>query len=727
MEKRYWAYDEEVYPNFFSIGYEPFDSDEYYYFEISTRRNDIVALQQFVNSLANSVNYFVGFNNKGFDEPILHKLLHCDPWSDNPMAIAYDMCQKIINNRERFNPYQVWDRESVVPQIDLYKLNHYDNNNKRCSLKQLEFAMRMESIVDLPYEPGTMLTDGQMTVTADYMRHDIKATKMFGLKNTWAIDLRHSLSDTYGVNMLNMSDSSIGSKIFEMKLHDAGVETHVFNDVWDEKSQKMKRDKSPITTHRPSISFGEIINDNVFFDTEPFNALLNWLCDKTITKTKDALNDIPYHPELFKYVPPEMIKIPDLVKSDWPNAKIVRNRKTRLSTLLVAGYNPDLSQFKNVTCDRLSITVGGFQFDLGTGGIHGSVSAESFISDEDKVVKDADFASWYPHLSFEYGVYPHHLGFEFCPIYKAMYDERKSYPKSNPVNYALKIALNGSYGNSNSEYSFMYDPKFTMRVTINGQLYLCMLGEQLLKVPGLRIIQVNTDGITMHVPRIYSDHVDDLIKWIETVTRVSMETVTYSRMTVLNVNTYIAESASYEYLRGGEWLHESWFKDNDVKTDGYEGREIIGDYSGKRKRKKAYMLAKDKQWHQDRSYEIVAIAANAALMDGEDIRATIENHTDIFDFMIMVKVPKNSWLKLGGKDIQKTSRVYASNSLEAGQVQEWRKPKKNAKSQERKPNDHYKGVNMKLANDMKDADFDDIDYDFYVAEAEKLVNPLLKR
>ena len=39
-----------------------------------------------------------------------------------------------------------------------------------------------------------------------------------------------------------------------------------------------------------------------------------------------------------------------------------------------------------------------------------------------------------------------------------------------------------------------------MNITINGQLSLCLLAEKLLTIEGLKIIQVNTDGVTVAVP-----------------------------------------------------------------------------------------------------------------------------------------------------------------------------------------------------------------------------------
>jgi hypothetical protein len=46
-----------------------------------------------------------------------------------------------------------------------------------------------------------------------------------------------------------------------------------------------------------------------------------------------------------------------------------------------------------------------------------------------------------------------------------------------------------------------YDPLFTMSITLTGQLLLCLLAEGLMTIPGLRVLQTNTDGVSVRVPR----------------------------------------------------------------------------------------------------------------------------------------------------------------------------------------------------------------------------------
>lgn len=44
------------------------------------------------------------------------------------------------------------------------------------------------------------------------------------------------------------------------------------------------------------------------------------------------------------------------------------------------------------------------------------------------------------------------------------------YAKGTPENAMLKLALNSVYGDSNNQYSVFYDPMYTMKITVNGQL-----------------------------------------------------------------------------------------------------------------------------------------------------------------------------------------------------------------------------------------------------------------
>ena len=74
-------------------------------------------------------------------------------------------------------------------------------------------------------------------------------------------------------------------------------------------------------------------------------------------------------------------------------------------------------------------------------------------------------------------------------MYAGLKEQRVRFPKGSPENAMLKLALNGVYGDSNNQYSVFYDPLYTMKTTLNGQLLLCLLAEKLLRIDGLRLIR----------------------------------------------------------------------------------------------------------------------------------------------------------------------------------------------------------------------------------------------
>jgi hypothetical protein len=270
-----------------------------------------------------------------------------------------------------------------------------------------------------------------------------------------------------------------------------------------------------------------------------------------------------------------------------------------------------------------------------------------------------------------------------------------SHAKGTPENAMLKLALNGVYGDSNNKFSPFYDPQYTMAITINGQLMLCMLAEEMMEVPGVKLIQINTDGVTIEVPRNQVDEIEQINRRWEKLTKLDLERADYKRMFIRDVNNYIGEY-----------------------TD------------GKLKRKGAYEY--DIGWHQNHSSLCVQKAVEAHLVDGHDIRQFLEHGVDdIHDFMLRQKVPRSSRLMWGGQQMQNVTRYYIS---EKGQpmVKIMPPTKDQVKKDPDAPERHFKQHKRDNetqwlttpVNKMPDVLPNKIDYDWYVNEARKLVDPL---
>lgn len=609
MNPRDYTYDEETYPNIFTLRATHVVSGKKYCFEISDRRDDRAQLFQYVRYLQQVKARMIGYNSIWFDYEILHWLM------ENPYATVAQIYNKAMS-RIKDGSYPMWADRRLVEQIDLLKIHHFDNKAKATSLKALEIAMRMESVEDLPFPVGTYLTDEQKDILLAYNDHDVDATTDFARASAEMIAFREELTAKYGADFMNHNDTKIGAEVFIIELEKAGIPCYEKNAVGR---------RVPRQTPRSSINLAECIFPYIRLEHPAFRMILDYLVAQTIRQTKGVFSDISCTPEMARWMDPKKVKV-------WVKGAKKPRRLCHIPP------ETDMTGAKYIA-SSLHCRIDGFNYEFGTGGLHASLHREIVHSTDTHKIIDLDVASYYPNLAIKNRIYPAHLGEKFCDIYDFLYHERLRVGKKTMMGGAYKLALNGTYGNSNNEYSPFYDPMYTMKITINGQLSLCMLVEQLIKVPGLRMIQCNTDGITFHCPVEYVDHAHHLRLWWEQLTKLELEEVRYSRFFIRDVNSYIAECA------------EGY----------YDESKPLSRY----KRKGAYEYKRE--WYKDHSALVVVKAVEAHLVRGEDIAAFIFSHSDPFDFMIRGKVNRDCSLHMVYQNgyqeqLANTIRYYVSNT-----------------------------------------------------------------
>lgn len=285
-----------------------------------------------------------------------------------------------------------------------------------------------------------------------------------------------------------------------------------------------------------------------------------------------------------------------------------------------------------------SFNYNGLPIDLGLGGIHACTTSGVYTPNDDEFITDQDVVSFYPNLAIQNHIKPAHLGEAFNVIYKNIFEQRKLIPKKDPKNYVYKIILNSTYGLSSEINSYFYDKQFTYTITINGQLSLLMLAEALtLGIPGIKILQMNTDGLTYIYKKKYKPIVDKISSWWQATTNLSLEEAYYSKMVIQDVNNYIAVSM-----------------DGKVKKKGLFETELL--------------------YHKNHSNLIIPKALEQYFLNNVPVDLTIKQHTDIFDFCAAVKKKSNFALNLykhlNGLEIveeqQKVARFIVSNTENAG-------------------------------------------------------------
>lgn len=266
MSNRYYIFDLEVYPNVFLFAGKFRGVDEVQQFEISDRINQLNELLTFLSYLKNCQAEMIGFNNLGYDYPILHELM------TNPYTFgyekAYQVSQQIItSNRRGFNILHVRHSDRMIPQIDIMKVCHFDNDAKRTSLKALQFAMRSDSLEDLPYKIRA-LNHEEKDHLRSYNIHDITETEKFFNLNEHAVDMRREyLND--GIlqgDVLNYSDVKIGVEYLISRIG----------------RNKCFSGSKPRQTLRTQVEFKKIILDKITYRTEPFQEVINWFKQQVI-------------------------------------------------------------------------------------------------------------------------------------------------------------------------------------------------------------------------------------------------------------------------------------------------------------------------------------------------------------------------------------------------------------------------------------------------------------
>lgn len=666
------VFDIETLPNCFTFAMELFNGDEKAVWEISDYRDDRASLLEHFRYLAANQIPLIGYNNIGYDYPIIHML-----WKNPNVTNAqlYQKSQQIITS---FNSYgnRVWASDRFCPQIDIYLINHFDNRAKSTGLKTLQINMRSPNVVESSLPFDRPLTKPEIdNELIPYNMHDVQETKRFAHHCKTFIDFRIGLIDQFGIDVLNWNDTKIGEQMVIQRLGD---------EVCYDRSSGKRQIRQTV---RNEIRLNEIIFPYIKFEHPEFNRVLDYLRQQTL-RTEDFKGDEDGVPSL---------------------------------------------QTKGVF-SGLSATVNGFQFDYGVGGIHGSVHRQRVVATEEYPVRDIDVAALYPNIAIQNGLHPEHLGQRFVEIYSQLPKERKRWQeqkgKKSPEANALKLASNGTYGKSNSVYSPLYDAKFTMTITINGQLMLSMLAEKLMAVPTVRMLQINTDGMTYQIHHSQLETAKAIERQWESLTRLVLEDAAYDRMFIRDVNAYLAIG-----------------KDDSVKAKGVYWSPDPLNY------RESITNSQPPAWHKRFDATVSTRAAVAHMVDGIDMETYIRLCTNPYDFCCAVKVNRSDKLLWGGVEQQRNTRFYVTThgdglikiSPPAGPAGAFKKANgvsdadyarvmnqtngawdervctKNRSIYEQRVTGIMAGYSVQVVNNIEKFDWSKINYNWYLQKAKELV------
>lgn len=534
-------YDLQAYPNYIVYtGYRP-KTDEWFIYRVGEGINDYQVLMKHLEGDL----LMVGFNNMFHDWQILQYLLtRQDMFKNGNGTTVCSQVSLMIAGLKEGTTETIPEFRFLVKQIDLFRMWHLYNKNRRATLNDIKFSCRMSEIYTLPFDYNSLIVDQEPV--DKYSKNNVEAIHRFFLttigqdiypiyKGINKIAFREELKKDYGVSCLNTADAVLGKRMI-LFLYSKAVGLPV------SEIREMK-------TTRDTINLGSCIPEFCKIKSPEFQNVLNkW--KETVIKA-DTENDV---------------KIPAVFHDT--------------------------------------------QFVFTLGGLHSAAKPGIYKSDDDYVIMDYDVQSLYPSLGKLLNLYPEHLGPVFTKLYTRFLDLKLAEAKKENPDKAkiglLKLVLNAIYGNSNEPKSFLYDPLYTYKTTISGQVFTAMWCEMLATIcPDIQFISVNTDGICCIIPRNKQELVLKLNDKIYEKFGFLISVDEYDKLIVKDVNNYIAV-----------------YPDNTREEEHIKLRgcfDIFPDYYG------------------DTSKRVIPKALKEFFVYGTPIADTIKNDSNIYDFLLKIK------------------------------------------------------------------------------------------
>jgi hypothetical protein len=655
-----YFYDIECYPNYFTIGFLPINTnkdivDSYckadwqgryddkseilkqlniHRFTISGNNNlgtNRIALLNLKDFILNEVVVLVGFDNYRYDNLLIDYVLVKYLTLSKSNAIVekiYDESYRIIDYKGfnyRKNSGYFKNYEIPYKSIDLARLHRLDKT--RTSLKQVMIKLKWYRIQSLPIAVGTQIEKKDEAIIDDYNVNDLLGTQLLYINGKDELEQRLVASSFYGVDVTNSSRSNMADRILSKFYEDA-----TGFDWWDYKNKR---------TERRIIAFKDLIDNNIKFKSEELSEFL----------------------------------------------REIRNTVINVGTI----DNNKISKLKR------NIIFKGTKYTFAKGGLHSNDNPGIFKSTDSYSLYDADVNSFYPKVIINLRLCPEHL-IKTTFLFIVEFITNKRLETGDNI---LKIVINAIFGKMGDIYSWLYDLVPMYSTTINGQLLLLMLIEDL-EYNNLHVISANTDGIITIVPNDrFSEYKYICDNWskLHNFGLKFTEIIKYVR---LNVNHYLVIK-----------------KDGSVKAKG----RFLTEYGVSNEHDDEEVEAEDIDVSKGYKFPLVSKVLHDYYVNGKTVDESLYNNTDIYDFCISQRTGKdfiNEYhtikdSKLDIKILQKNVRYYVSKS---GGVLFKRKKENNELTA------LISGKTVTIFNNYFEvSDFKEynINYNFYKAEIYKII------
>ncbi|NBP01939.1 MAG: hypothetical protein EBU90_17720, partial [Proteobacteria bacterium] len=211
----HYVMDYETLINMFGAVFQHYKTGETKQFVVHRLRNNFPELVDFLLENRDSEEWHISYNGLNFDAQITEFILrNADELiNEDALTIAtniYNFAQSVIEktSNNEFPPFA--PHELSIPQIDVFKLNHWDNAAKRSSLKWIQYSMDWFNIQEMPIHHSTYIhTQAQINEIMTYCVNDVESCRQIMNLSKDQIKLRKSLTEEYSINLYSASEPKI--------------------------------------------------------------------------------------------------------------------------------------------------------------------------------------------------------------------------------------------------------------------------------------------------------------------------------------------------------------------------------------------------------------------------------------------------------------------------------------------------------------------------------------
>lgn len=468
-------------------------------FLINQYQNDLYKLIKFLDD--NSYYYFVGFNNLTFDGQVVEWIYrNYEKWENlsgkQIAALIWEYAQDVIDatNNGGFPPFRE-DQLSFKP-IDVFKIQHFDNKNRRVGLKRLEYEMDAEDVREMKISHlKEDFTQEEVEDLIYYCHNDVLNTYRNYLyvigevdntiyKGNNQIEIREAIFEKFGFNCLNHSNSKFGDEIIKK--------------LYCEEANISYTNLPKKGTFRKFVEFKWGIPKYVSFKTPELQEFLQRMKAKKIGATEEFEESVKLFNQVHTFA---LGGIHNVIE----NKQYHSDDEYIIIDADVTGYYP-----RTIINNRFSPA---------------HLNKDAFINAYSWVVNERE----------------------------SLKPQAKKDRKIKGIVGGYKEAGNAAYGKMGDMTNWMYDPQARLNVCIAGEMSILMLIEDQ-ELAGNQCIMSNTDGATFLVKRTEIDKFYEICnKWCE-LTKYALEFAEFKHMWFLTVNDYLAVKMDGEVKRKGDFL-----------------------------------------------------------------------------------------------------------------------------------------------------------------------------